>query len=171
MSFARRLCRHARLHVTKFWTRTCREYTPTGFCSVVVGKKKMFVLCTCSTRRRPRSSRTKIARFLIAGNFQHLSVTFVADFLTINWLGNLFLRGVLQHPDLLWGPPSQIFAGYRGPFHPGVKRREHEADHSPPPVPGFRLSTATCYGLDGPGIESRWERDFPQPSTPSMGPT
>ena len=30
---------------------------------------------------------------------------------------------------------------------------------------------ATCYGLDGPGIESRWERDFPHPSRPALGPT
>jgi hypothetical protein len=24
------------------------------------------------------------------------------------------------------------------------------------------VSIATRYGLDGPGVESRWERDFPQ---------
>ena len=29
----------------------------------------------------------------------------------------------------------------------------------------------THYGLDGPGIESRWGRDFPQPSRPALGPT
>ena len=98
-------------------------------------------------------------------------MTFVADFLTINWLGNLSLRGVLQHLDLLWGPPSLIFGGYRGPFTPAVKRPKHKGDHSPPPVPGFRLSTATRYGLDGPGIESRWGRDFPHPSTPALGST
>jgi len=27
------------------------------------------------------------------------------------------------------------------------------------------------YGLDGPGIESRWERDFPYLSRPVLGPT
>jgi hypothetical protein len=31
--------------------------------------------------------------------------------------------------------------------------------------------TATRYGLDGPGIESRWGRYFPHPSTPTLGPT
>ena len=31
--------------------------------------------------------------------------------------------------------------------------------------------TVTGYGLDGPGIESRWERDFPHLSRPAMGPT
>jgi hypothetical protein len=30
---------------------------------------------------------------------------------------------------------------------------------------------ATCYGLDGPWIESRWGgRDFPRPSRPALGP-
>jgi hypothetical protein len=33
------------------------------------------------------------------------------------------------------------------------------------------LSSVTRYGLDGPGIETRWERDFPHPSIPSLGPT
>ena len=27
----------------------------------------------------------------------------------------------------------------------------------------------TCYGLVGPGIESRWGRDFPHPSRPALG--
>jgi len=30
---------------------------------------------------------------------------------------------------------------------------------------------ATRYGLDGPGIESRWEKDFPHLSRPALGPT
>ena len=30
---------------------------------------------------------------------------------------------------------------------------------------------ATRYGLDGPGIESRWGRDFPHPSRPAVGST
>ena len=29
----------------------------------------------------------------------------------------------------------------------------------------------TGYGLDGPGIESRWGRDFPHLSRPALGPT
>jgi len=28
---------------------------------------------------------------------------------------------------------------------------------------------ATCYGLDGPGIESRWGRNFLHPSRPALG--
>jgi len=30
---------------------------------------------------------------------------------------------------------------------------------------------ATGYGLDDPGIESRWGRDFPHLSRPALGPT
>ena len=33
------------------------------------------------------------------------------------------------------------------------------------------VSIATCYGLDGSGIESRWRRDFPHSPTPAPGPT
>ena len=33
------------------------------------------------------------------------------------------------------------------------------------------VDIATRYGLDGPGIESRWRRDFPHPSRLAPGPT
>ena len=33
------------------------------------------------------------------------------------------------------------------------------------------VGIATRYGLDGPGIESRWGRDFLHPSRPALGPT
>ena len=33
------------------------------------------------------------------------------------------------------------------------------------------VGIATLCGLDGPGIESRWGRDFPHPPTPALGPT
>ena len=36
--------------------------------------------------------------------------------------------------------------------------------------PGSSVGIATDYGLDGPGIESRWELDFP-PSRTALGPT
>jgi hypothetical protein len=32
------------------------------------------------------------------------------------------------------------------------------------------VGIATDYSLEGPGIESRWERDFPHPSRPVLGP-
>jgi hypothetical protein len=33
------------------------------------------------------------------------------------------------------------------------------------------VGLATRYGLDGPGIESRWGRDFSHTSRPALGPT
>jgi len=33
------------------------------------------------------------------------------------------------------------------------------------------LGIETCYGLDGPGIESWWGRNFPHPSRQAQGPT
>jgi hypothetical protein len=33
------------------------------------------------------------------------------------------------------------------------------------------VGIATPYALDGPGIESRWRRDFLQPSRSALGPT
>jgi hypothetical protein len=37
--------------------------------------------------------------------------------------------------------------------------------------PGSSVGIATGYGLHDPGIESRWERDFPHLSRPALGPT
>jgi hypothetical protein len=37
--------------------------------------------------------------------------------------------------------------------------------------PGSSVGIETGYGLDGPGIESRWGRDFPLTSRPALGPT
>ena len=36
---------------------------------------------------------------------------------------------------------------------------------------GSVASIATGYGVDGPGIESWWRRDFPHLSNPALGPT
>jgi hypothetical protein len=38
-------------------------------------------------------------------------------------------------------------------------------------VPGSIVGTATAYGLDGPGFESQWGRDFPHLSRPAPRPT
>jgi hypothetical protein len=37
--------------------------------------------------------------------------------------------------------------------------------------PSSSVDIATGFGLDGPGIESRWGRDFPHLSKPALGPT
>jgi hypothetical protein len=36
---------------------------------------------------------------------------------------------------------------------------------------GSSVVIVTDYGLDGPGIESQWGRDFPRLSSPALGPT
>ena len=36
--------------------------------------------------------------------------------------------------------------------------------------PGSVAGIATDYGLEGPGIQSRWGRDFPHQSKPALGP-
>jgi hypothetical protein len=36
--------------------------------------------------------------------------------------------------------------------------------------PGSVVGIATGYGLDGPGIESRWGQDFPNLSIPTLRP-
>jgi len=60
-----------------------------------------------------------------------------------------------------------------------IIRIYHDARSSeyqiPRPLKNFNclilFSIATGYGLDGPGIESRWRRDFPQLSRSALGPT
>jgi hypothetical protein len=37
--------------------------------------------------------------------------------------------------------------------------------------PPDKVGIATRYGLDGPGIVSRWRRDFPLPYRRALGPT
>jgi len=37
--------------------------------------------------------------------------------------------------------------------------------------PGSVVGIATAYGLDGPGIECRWGRDFPHLTRPALRPT
>ena len=37
--------------------------------------------------------------------------------------------------------------------------------------PGSSVDIVTAYGLDGPGIETRWGRDFPHLSRPTLRPT
>jgi hypothetical protein len=37
--------------------------------------------------------------------------------------------------------------------------------------PGSSVGIAADYGLDGPGIESRWKRDFSHTSRPALRPT
>jgi len=61
-------------------------------------------------------------------------------------------------------------------FYLFLAGREEFCKHDPPPtwlvsVVGGIVGIATCYGLDGPGIESQCARDFPHPSKPAPRPT
>ena len=38
-------------------------------------------------------------------------------------------------------------------------------------MPGSVAGITTGYWMDGPGIETRWERDFPHLSRPALGTT
>jgi hypothetical protein len=49
---------------------------------------------------------------------------------------------------------------------PFIPRRLHSSCG-----PGSSVGIATGYGLDGPGIEFRWWRDFLHLSRPALGPT
>ena len=72
------------------------------------------------------------------------------------------LRNALQRGP----PPSGINAAVTATSLPKFR-------DSMGPVEGqySAVGIATCYGLDGPGIESRWGRDFPHPSRPALGST
>jgi hypothetical protein len=54
-------------------------------------------------------------------------------------------------------------------YHTFISTRFHVSSH----LSGTdsSVSIATGYGLDGPGIESRWRRDFSHLSKPALGPT
>jgi hypothetical protein len=50
---------------------------------------------------------------------------------------------------------------------PDIEIRNVNTDAS---GPGSVVGIATAYGLDGPGIESRWGRNFPHLSRPALRP-
>jgi hypothetical protein len=65
---------------------------------------------------------------------------------------------------------------------PCTRARTHTHTHTAPPIvwayhmrrprgQDSVVGIATRYGLDGPGIESRWGRDFSHTSRPALGPT
>jgi hypothetical protein len=47
----------------------------------------------------------------------------------------------------------------------------NDYDYDDGTTPASVAGIATGYGLNGPGIESRWGRDFPHLSRPALGPT
>jgi hypothetical protein len=69
-------------------------------------------------------------------------------------------------------PNHNLFEGYGKCLHYESKSTPqlcllHPLQRGPDSVVGI----ANGYGLDGPGIESRWGRGFPHLSRPALGPT
>jgi hypothetical protein len=62
-------------------------------------------------------------------------------------------------PDRLWGPPSLLYKGYRGPFLGAKARPGRDVDHSPHLVPRSRMSRSytssppsTCVSCNGTAL-------------------
>ena len=72
-------------------------------------------------------------------------------------LGFLCVRRLLVLRQHIWHLPNP--------------RVETDKTHDPTVGRDGAVGIGTRYGLDGPGIESRWGRDFPHPSRPALGPT
>jgi hypothetical protein len=78
-------------------------------------------------------------------------------------------------------PPRRQIATFRRQSVCLVCARNNDTSYHRSPIfeephfhsygPGISVGIATGYGLDGPGIESRWELDFPHLSRPALGPT
>jgi len=51
----------------------------------------------------------------------------------------------------------------------GFSPYHYHSSSAPYCEPGSSVGITTGYGLDGPGIESRWRRDFPHLSRPALG--
>ena len=75
--------------------------------------------------------------------------------------GNTNTSTSLGEAHSCWG--RQILDVYAKTSYETYRRHNMGRDSS--------VGIATGYGLDGPGIEYRWGRDFPHPSRPSLRPT
>jgi hypothetical protein len=67
--------------------------------------------------------------------------------------------------------PQVITSSVKGTDFIRHMKRQIKASYSTAVGRDSVVGIATRYGLDGPGIESRWGRDFPQPSTLALEPT
>jgi hypothetical protein len=70
---------------------------------------------------------------------------------------------------------SQLLRGGSLKAHKSYPVRDTSSNFSMtifhPDGPGSAVGIAAGYGLDGPGIESSWGRDFPHLARPALGPT
>jgi hypothetical protein len=98
--------------------------------------------------------------------FQFFAVTAVSTLSkAVSKAVNLFLSNRSSLPLLpIYTSPYVTSSSWR----PGVYKANTKGCWS---GPGSSVGIATGHGLDGAGIESRWGRDFPHLSRPSLGPT
>ena len=75
-------------------------------------------------------------------------------------------REALQHQIILCDSPSVHLSRLSVLIHTAIKYNKRYQKN----IYYIIVGIATRYGLDGPGIESRWGRDFPHPSRPALGP-
>ena len=67
--------------------------------------------------------------------------------------------------------PSNIFILYNEPTNAQLIDKLLYRSYMVHCGPGSSVGIGTGYGLDGPGMESRWGRYFPHLSRPALGPT
>ena len=72
-----------------------------------------------------------------------------------------------------WAPGSVCTGGKSRPHRDSIPHRPARSIHTHTQTVGRDSSVgiASRYGLDGPGTESRWGRDFQHPSRPALVPT
>jgi hypothetical protein len=102
---------------------------------------------------------------------------------TVSTLHHSPLQEILRHNRRAGLPQSlaatvldagtQLFPKHAKCLNIATIRMRSSLTHVPTSCRGRDTSVgiATRYGLVGPGIESRWRRDFPHPSRPALGPT
>ena len=134
-----------------YWQICSRDSQPQGR-DLHFGHKRCFTsllwCCTC---------------WYCLGHANHVVWVLVVD---IKTSANQFYTTGSQLSKLvqLWPKFGELFVVFPIPFRlikSGILNILQGRDSS--------VGIATRYGLDGPGIESRWKQDFPHPSRPALG--
>ena len=100
----------------------------------------------------------------ILGMYRKFSILVL--FFIWHWYSLKLVPGILRHNQDILKHKCHFYY-----IHPRIPHKNiNEVLYELPNVL-IAAGIATRYGLDGPGIESRWKRDFPHPSRPGLGPT
>ena len=99
----------------------------------------------------------------ILGTYRKFSILVL--FFIWHWYSLKLVPGILRHNQDILKHKCHFYY-----IHPRIPHKNiNEVLYELPNVL-IAAGIATRYGLDGPGIESRWKRDFPHPSRPALGP-